>query len=228
MNTLVLWDILVASVFFLPALAGRSACVAGFVERPVAIGLAWWAVTGEYAPALPLAVFFELFWLDLIPIGSYIQPMPSFPYLVVLALCAFFHWTDPTSLVCPILLSLPLAYLPPLVERRLRDYRKLAYNQLLHHSRKNAPLGALPARLVGMSILRQMAIGLASFLAAALLFFLVFSLPVLQGLTDRVPEVNWFELYAVASIGAVLSLRIRRAYVVFVLCMTTVAGMSLV
>jgi hypothetical protein len=81
--------------------------------------------------------------------------------------------------------------------------------------------------MVGLSILRQMALGLASFLATALLFLALFSLPGLDTLTALVPEVKWVELYAVAAIGGVLSLRIQRAYVVFLLCMASVAGMSL-
>lgn len=210
----------VAAFFFLVALTGRSIAAVGFIERPLTIGFFWWAITGEYAPALPLAVFFELFWLDLIPIGSYIPPMASFPYLVLLFLSRQYQWTEPSVLAFPLAALLPLAYLEPYAESWQRDYQKNASNQLIKQSRSRRPLGAVPFRLLLNSMAQQYAIGLLLFTAASLSLSYFISLWITDKTIGAIPlEISWPALYAIAAIGALLSLRIKRAYIVFALCM---------
>jgi PTS system mannose-specific IIC component len=226
-----MWDILVASLFFIPAYVGRSICVAGFLERPITLGLVWWAISGQLVPALPLALIFELFWLDCIPIGSYIQPMPAYPYLVLLALGSLFHWTDPARYVYPLMLSLPLAYVIPYMEGRLRDKRTMYYNRLLRQLNSGRPqddLGSFVAR----SSLRQTVAALVLFYVTAAMFYWLFTgFPpggdhsyLLYG--QYLLHVQWYHLYVAAAVGGLLALRIHRAYVVFLICMVAGAGLS--
>ena len=214
-------DMVLAGLLFVAAFTGRTVCNIGFIERPLVIGFAWWFCTGEYSPAVPLALFFELFWLDLFHIGGYIPPMGAFPYLVLLSLSARFAWVSPAALAFPLAAMLPLAYIVPYCESWQRDYQKGASTLLIRQARRNTPLGALPARRVAFSILQQIAIALSLFVFVASLIWYIFSLETLDKKTGFIPlAVDWSVLYAIAAIGSLLSLRIKRAYIVFSLCMT--------
>ena len=213
------YPMVLAGLLFLAAVTGRNICNIGFIERPLVIGFAWWLCTGQYSPALPLALFFELFWLDLFHIGGYIPPMGAFPYLLLLLLSSRFGWSTPAAFTFPLAMLLPLAYLLPYAESRQRDYQKNASSLLLRRARGNAPLGGLPAQQITISIVQQIVIALSLFIAATAACHTVFSLNVLEEKTGGIVlNVDWPVLYAIAAIGSLISLRIKRAYIVFSLC----------
>lgn len=213
------YHMVLAGLLFMAAVAGRSICNIGFIERPLVIGFIWWLCTGQYSPALPLALFFELFWLDLFHIGGYIPPMGAFPYLLLLLLSSRFAWSTPAAFTFPLAMLLPLAYLFPYIESRQRDYQKNASSLLLRQARRNAPLGVLPAQQIATSIVQQFVIALSLFIAAIAVCYTVFSLNMLEEKTGGIVlNVDWPVLYAIAAIGSLLSLRIKRAYIVFSLC----------
>ncbi|MDL2316105.1 hypothetical protein LJC59_03375 [Desulfovibrio sp. OttesenSCG-928-A18] len=209
-----------ACLFFcLAALFGRAVCNIGFLERPISIGLAWWLITGDYAPALPLALFFEIFWLDLFFIGGYIPPMAAFPYLLFLALAGSFGWNDPTSMAFPLVMLLPFAYLVPYHEARQRDLQKNASSKLLAAAQGESPLNSLPGRMLVVSSLQILVGGAVLFIAAYYLLYALFSLAVFNESAKHIPlNVNWTVLYGAAAIGALLALRIRKAFLVFGMC----------
>lgn len=186
----------------------------------MSIGFVWWICTGEMTPALPLALFFELFWLDVFHIGSFIAPMTAFPYLLLLALAKTFGWTDPVSLTFPLAVSLPLAYAVPLLEARQRDRQKSASDRLVLAAQGADPLHTLPGSLVRRSAVQHIFGGFLLFCLfyGGIVFLL--SVPVLRAHALFVPlDVDWSILYAIAAIGALVSLRIRKVYLVFALCM---------
>ncbi len=194
---------------------GRSVCILGFIERPLVLGLLWQLFTGD-SLALPLAVFFELFWLDLFPIGSYVPPMAAFPYLILLALSGLLGWGDSTTIAFPLALSLPFAYIIPYLEQRQRNYQKGAYNKLMRQARnKLAPTGKLAGSLLAASALQQLAAGLVFFWAACAAVYALFSLLVDKMIFPIILEVDWPVLFAIAAIGSFLSLRIKPALAVF-------------
>ena len=211
-------DLLLAVFFVLAALAGRNILNTGFIERPLVLGLFWWGCTGEYAPALPLAIFFELFWLDLIPSGGYIPPGAFFPYLMVLLLSRQFGWNNSASLAIPLAVTLPLAYVIPWLESRQRDYQKFASSRLTGEARKNFPLGALPLRLITISAAQQGIGVLCVFIGTHVLASHIF-MQLHDYITFSSSGASWGILYIVAAVGSLLSLRIYRAYVFFFVCM---------
>ena len=188
--------------------------------------MVWGLWTGEYALALPLALFFELFWIDLIPIGSYLPPMPAFSYLVLLCLASSHDWTTPETIAFPIAITLPLAYIIPSMECRQRHYQRIAYSKLVAEARKSRPLGSLPGRLLLVSGLQQLALGTLLFLSTAFILQYAFSWKIMQSVIIPL-DVTWTELYVIALIGALLSLRIRRAYAVFAVSMIGVTSLRL-
>lgn len=185
------------------------------------LGMLWGVCTGDYALALPLAIFFELFWLDVIPIGSYIPPMPAFSYLILLSLASTFGWTSPESITFPLAMTLPLAHLIPLLENSQRSYQRAAYSRLVGEARKNRVLGSLPGKLLLISALQQIIAGWLCFFTIAIFLTYLFSRKFMQDVLIPL-SIGWTELYTIALIGALLSLRIRRAYVTFAASMLIV------
>lgn len=205
-------------------MAGRNVFNISFIERPLFLGLIWWLVSGHFAPALPLAIFFELFWIDLIPVGSYIPPMPSFPYLLLVSLAALFGWTDAQSIAFPLLISLPLAHLPPFLEARQRDVQQAAYSALLAQVRKgDGGMAVLPGRLVSLSAVQILLSALALFILVWFALYQFFSLQIIQDIFVIRLSVNWSVLYAIAALGSLLALRIKPAYVIFIFGMAAAA-----
>lgn len=193
----------------------------GFVERPLVLGFAWWIYTGDVAPALPLALFFELFWLDLYPIGSFIPPMAAFPYLLLMGLSRHFGWGgDPASIAFPLAVTLPLAYAIPRLEIWQRDTQKSASALLVKQAQQQEVLFKLTQTLIRRSVLQQLCLGLALFWGLSLAVAFAFSYAISQGSASFIPlDVDWSVLYAIAAIGAVVALRVKRAYLVFAFSM---------
>lgn len=206
-------------------MAGRSSFNISFIERPLFLGLIWWLASGQFAPAMPLAVFFELFWIDLIPVGGYIPPMPAFPYLILVSLAGLFGWTDAQSLAFPLLISLPLAHLIPFIEARQRDIQQAAYSSLLAQVRKGKNISSFAGRLVAHSTLQIIGASILLFVAVWYALYVFFSLDIVQCNIPIRLAVNWSVLYAIAAIGSLLALRIKPAYVIFILGMV-VAGIT--
>lgn len=150
----------------------------------------------------------------MIPIGSYIPPMPAFSYLLLLAIASTFGWTSPESIAFPLAMTLPLAHLVPLLENSQRHYQRVAYSRLVGEARKNRPLGNLPGWLLSISALQQLVLGVACFFIMGMSFEFLFSRKFMRHVLIPL-SINWTELYTIALIGALLSLRIRRAYVTF-------------
>ena len=199
-------------------MAGRSFLAVSFIERPLFIGLVWWICGGGFAPALPLAIFFELFWIDLIPVGGYIPPMPSFPYLLLLSLSGVFGWTDAQAIAFPLLVCLPLAYVIPLLEAFQRGRQKGAYHTLLKHVHDGENMATTPGKLVIVSSAQILLFTYGAFLVAWGSLFIFFSLPPVQRIILFPFAIDWPVFYVVAATGSLLALRIKRTYVLFVFC----------
>ena len=196
----------------------------GFIERPLVIGFLWWAVTGQMTPALPLALFFELFWLDLYPIGGFVPPMPAFPYLLLLFLCAHFGWESASTIAFPLALTLPFAYAVPLLEVGQRNRRKNDSAGMVAAIERDDGATTLPGRTLTKAVSAHMLQGLAAFVAACLAMLLLASLPFVHEHAGLVPlRLNWSALYIIGALGAVVGLRVRRVYLAVLLAVTAIA-----
>ncbi len=187
------------------------------LERPLVIGFLWGLVTGDVAMAIPVAVFFELFWLDAIPVGSYVPPNVSATTLSCLTLIQGFGLSAPGQMLLPIFLCAPLAFVGARLEAFKRELENRGYNQLLLWAR-HPSASDLPARLVHRSLLLSLALSFAFMLASlsglwiVLGFFMRFLGPWLAGL-----RLDWTPLWIAAGLGGVLSLRFKRAQAVLAL-----------
>lgn len=184
------------------------------LERPLVVGFFWGAVTGEFTTSLNISIFFELFWLDLIPVGTFIPPHLTAATFASLSLTTWFGLSNPTEILGVILASMPLAWLGTKVEEWIRDQERAGYNRLLHWARHSGDRSG-PGILVLRSLARTFAVSWAFFLAAVLLLAFVFDtlFTLYPGALSAV-DVQWAHLWGAATLGGLMALRLKRAYAV--------------
>jgi PTS system mannose-specific IIC component len=192
----------------------RSTLSIGLLERPLVVGFFWGAATGEYTTSLYIAIFFELFWLDLIPAGTYIPPQLTAATFAALTLTTWFGLNQPSRIMFVLFASMPLAWIGTKVEGWLREREQGSYNALLNWAR-NPGSKHLPGALILQSMVKGLFMSWVSFLAAILIlkqgFELVFSAyPTIFSHLG----VTWAHLWVAASLGGLMALRLKRAYVI--------------
>ena len=117
-----------------------------------------------------------------------------------------------------LVLSLPLAYLGAWAEQRYRKRQNLSYNTLIIWNRRGVTHPYSPDRLVFQALGEMFALNFAVYMlcAAALLATMRLAQPWVAG----GPQPGWPMLWIGACAGAILALRVRKAY--------ALAGASLV
>lgn len=188
----------------------RSAVDLGFVNRPLFAGLLWACLTFRLQPALSAGIFFELLWLDLFPAGTFIPPQAILSLTATLSILACLPGADMRATALVLVATLPLAYLGAWVEQRYRKRQNLSYNALIVWNRRGVTQTYAPQRLVLRALLEIFALNLVLFalLAPLVLVAVRLALPWLPG----GPQPTWPLLWIGASIGAILALRLPRAY----------------
>jgi len=185
----------------------------GLIERPLVVGLLWGLFVGNLDISLFVAIFYELLWLDFIPVGTFIPPHMTAACFSALALCSYFGLDSLPLVALPLLAGLPMAWLGARLERTMRDRLNRSYNGVLQWVRKPLDLNVPGKLLLG---------SLASKILANWLFFLVgtgaLALCIRFTLNQYGPflaslKVSWNLLLISASIGGMLALRLRSLYV---------------
>lgn len=210
------WFLAVSLLFSLFSLF-RNTLSIGLLERPLFIGFFWGLFTGDYLLSINVAIFFELFWLDLIPVGTFIPPHLTAATFAALTLTTCFHLAAPGQTMVILFACLPLAWLGAKLEGSLRENQRKSYNQLLNWARRPQE-PCVPGQL----ILRS---ALFSFFGAWVTFFsTVFALHLLlewgfvhSASSLLVLGVSWPHLWIAASLGGVMALRLKRVYVLLLI-----------
>lgn len=122
-----------------------------------------------------------------------------------------------------LLATCPLAYCGAWLEQAYRARQNHSYTELLRWSRKSQRTAHTPGVLTWISLTEQ------TFLSGSLFFIIaIITLGIARMLPPWISEgyqPSWTLLWISASIGAILSLRIRKAYIV---CALTVGlGLTL-
>ncbi len=151
-------------------------------------------------------------WLDVLPMGSIIQPFAGMAFLLLFPLCTIFGWTQPGILLLPLVLCMVAAHLGALCELRYRISRNSLLETIPEGTVDTASrtpeelcLYCLTGRMIWHGLLYMGCYFVISFVVVFLLN---------EGMYPVLPVLRWPFVYALATIGAVLSLRDRRAYVV--------------
>lgn len=184
----------------------------GLLERPLVVGLFWGVFTGDFVASFNIAIFFELFWLDLIPVGTFISPHLTAATFAALSLSTFLGLESPSRIMLVLFATMPLAWLGTRLEAFLREQERGSYNQLLNWAR-NPLVASLPSQLVVRSLVRTFTFSGVSFYISILLMYYGFKALFAMYPTFMMSfDVQWAHLWIAASIGGVVSLRLKRAY----------------
>ena len=200
----------------------RYSMFVGLLDRPLVVGMIWASFTGDWVLTMQLALFFELFWLDLLYVGTYIPPFSAMSLLMCLLLLDSFGINAIQQMPLPLLLSIPWALTGAAVERWMRQRQSVLYFSYVERG-DAARLSTVPTRVFVQCIVKLMVLQAIAFagcytitenLGRVLIYWL--GVPVF-------PWLNWGLLWTVgAAMGGFMALRTRRAYVVF---MTAFAAM---
>ncbi len=193
--------------------AVRSTCILGLVDRPLCIAFVLGAFTGDWQLALPLGIIIELCWLDVIELGSVIPPYAGLTFLLAFPLCRHFGMMSPGQAILPLLLSLLAACAAAWCERQQR----LALNPMIAAVSPTSQLGGLsPERAVLSAGLRRALVQFLLYTVSFGVISIVLFLFQKNGNMPSLAGISWHELYGVALLGALLSLRTHQAYCVLV------------
>lgn len=184
-------------------------------RHPLTAGILFWLVTGD-VNLLFIAVFFELLWLDLFYVGTFVPPDGLFAYLVAAPTVMSLGLGTPQTACLLLLAALPFAALVAKFEGRVRMTQSRAYKELnaVIDARGNIPRAARGvwrkafSRIVffGFLFYALAAMALYGFASLWLWYF---------GSIYRVAWANWGILLCLAALGGLLALRIPWARVCF-------------
>ena len=155
-------------------------------------------------------IFFELLWLDLFPAGTYIPPQALFSLTATLTVLSCLPDADMRTTSLIVAATLPLAYLGAWIEQLHRKRQNARYSQLLIWNREGNRAAFAPNRLTAAALTEIFLLNLSLFLLCVLP--LLAGLRLLQPWLSGGPQPSWPMLWAGACAGAILALRVRRAY----------------
>jgi PTS system mannose-specific IIC component len=210
--------------FFVLFSLARFGLNLGFLDRPVVIGLFWSALTGQWAVAIPVALFYELFYLDLFPLGTFIPPHAPFALLVTLALTNIFDLSQPSLVFVVLCLSMPAAWLGSKLEGRHRQWQNLSYTRMLQSTRPGQEHIASATGLARNALIQVCIIQGLAFILVMTLLTPIAEWVLLQVRTPVLDlPVGWPHIWMLGALGALLSFRTRKIYAAF-LVMTAAVG----
>ncbi|MBU4523787.1 MAG: hypothetical protein KUA37_04275 [Desulfomicrobium sp.] len=155
-------------------------------------------------------IFFELLWLDLFPAGTYIPPHALLSLTATLTLLSCLPDADMRVTALVVVATLPLAYLGAWVEQLHRKRQNAGYNQLLTWNRSGGMNVFAPDRLTARALGEIFAINFAVLFLC--LIPLLAGVRMLQPLLAGGMQPTWPMLWIGACAGAILALRVPRAY----------------
>lgn len=178
------------------------------------VGLFWGAFSGDYATSLYIAIFFELFWLDLIPAGTFIPPHLTAATFSALSLTTYFGMDHPAKVMGVLFASMPLAWLGAKAEGWVRERDQGSYNKLLNWTR-DPQSPHVPSTLILSSLCRTFVMSGLTFYVAVLALMFIFRafLTMYPGLLPSI-DITWAHLWVAATMGGLMALRVKRAYAV--------------
>lgn len=169
---------------------------------------------GDLDLTLKLCLFYELFWLDGIPAGTHIPPNAAASTLAGLSLMHVFNLTSPAEALFVAASTALLGRLFAALEGMQRVVENIVLSRYTAaRERTKAPFspGRLIRRAFGdMVLINGVAFSVA--LAALVALYHVLLPKVWPYLSSS--NATWSQLWILGSLGGVLSLRYRPAYMV--------------
>lgn len=178
------------------------------------IGLFWAASFGDPGTTLRLCLFYELFWLDGIPAGTHIPPNAAGATLAGLSLMHVFGLSSPAEALLVGSSTAVLARLFAALEGVGRAVENIMLSRYLV-AVKRGRLSFRPGRLIRRAACNMVLVNGTAFCVCLFGLITLYSV-----LLPRVwpylstARATWSQLWLLGSLGGILSLRYRPAYVV--------------
>lgn len=187
---------------------------AALLERPLIIGFAWAACFGDLDATLKLCLFYELFWLDGIPAGTHIPPNAAAATLAGLSLMHVFQLASPAEALFVAATTALLGRLFATLEGAQRVVENIVLSRYTAARERSKALFS-PGRLIRRAFFDMVMIngvGFSVVLAGLVALYYVL-LPIVWPYLSS-SGATWSQLWILGSLGGVLSLRYRPAYMV--------------
>ncbi|MGM0424142.1 MAG: PTS sugar transporter subunit IIC [Thermodesulfobacteriota bacterium] len=193
----------------------RFAFNPGFWDRPLVLGLFFGYFSGDWPTSLGVAIFFELFWLDAFPAGTFVPPHRILATFLTLTLALALGFQSPGQMLPLLLPSVILAGLGSKLEVWQRMQQNSSYNQLLQWTRQDSHRFQ-PEALVKKGLLQLAAANALLYVLGFLACYYLFQQ--LQHYWQiELQGLAWEHIWSLGLLGPVLSLRNKRAYQLLVL-----------
>lgn len=184
-------------------------------RHPLTAGIAVWLVSGD-VNMLMAAIFFELLWLDLFYVGTFVPPDGLFAYLIFVPLAAGLGLGSLPDICPALLLCLPFAELLRWVEGRLRLNQSVNYETLNQVIDARGEVMAAASRALTGSVMRLAFWDVMIYSLASVLLYGLVSLWLWRFAgSGSLDWVNWGIMLSLGAVGGLLSLRIPAARVCF-------------
>ena len=198
----------------------RSSISLGLLERPLAMSFFWGLFTGEFSTALSLGVCCELFWIDDLNVGTRVSTSGTLPLLISLVLINFSEFgafpTDPQHLGPVLVFSMPLAWFGKRAEMFVRTLQVREHTIFVEKRRGAAVPGYIFLIILGRLFVIQ---SIVFCISLAVLGFIFLGYRRITGELPVIPDMNWYILWTISAMGGIISLRAKRAYIVFSACL---------
>lgn len=212
-----------AGAFFVLLKLGYYCLGLVLCRHPLTAGIVVWLVSGDIN-MLMAAIFFELLWLDLFYVGTFVPPDGLFAYLIFVPLSLSLALVSLPDICPALLLCLPFAELLRWVEGRLRLNQSINYETLNQVIDERGDIMAASSHALASSVMRFIRWEMMIYAFASVLLYGLVSMWIWRfaGI-DSLDWVTWGFLLSLAAVGGLLSLRIPAARVCFV-AIALVAG----
>ncbi len=206
----------------------RYSIFIGLLDRPLVVGIIWASFTGDWLLTMQLALFFELFWLDLLYVGTYIPPFAAMSLLMCLLLMDSFGITAIQQMPLPLLLSIPWALTGAAVERWTRQRQFMLYFSYVERG-DAARLSMVPPRVFIQCLIKLVVLQAIAFAGCYTITENLGRVIIHWVGVPAFSWLNWGLLWTVgAAMGGFMALRTRRAYVVFMIAFAGFLAYSII
>lgn len=193
--------------------------------HPVCAGIIFWLFTGDLNLLLA-SVFFELLWLDLYYVGTYVPPDGLFAYLLFAPLLLTFGFSDLPVFCWVLLLCLPCATMAGKLETRFRLLQSRSHEELNRIIDECGDIYKANTEIVHKVFYRFLTLSVGCYFFCALVFYCAIQIWLENfGPIYCVEWINWSFLLCLSALGGMLALRIPLARVCFVACVIVIGGL---
>ncbi|MCF8105426.1 MAG: hypothetical protein K9K64_08090 [Desulfohalobiaceae bacterium] len=169
-----------------------------------------------------IGVFFELFWLDTFPAGTYIPPQQTFAAFFTILTADYLGLSQPGAIFLLLLAVLPLTSLMHRLEVWFRTKEDSNYKRVIRQVQKEIP-DYEPRGIVLGSVLKAAGMNMAVFALCLGTTLAGLELIPLSGFA-ALPELTWFHLLSGGLAAGFLALRSKRVYGLLICAAAAVAA----